>query len=128
MIIEILIDDIILYITTFLDDINKIYFLSSNKILHTFKNKIYYDEMKHITKIYNLSYYDMFKNIQVDGLDHKLPKYVTHLSFEKYSTFDEDIRNKIPNTITHLTFGPCFDQNIKGCISNSVTASLTSSL
>jgi hypothetical protein len=36
-------------------------------------------------------------------------------------SFNQDIRDCIPNSVTHLSFSGCFNHNIKGCIPNSVT-------
>ena len=49
----------------------------------------------------------------------KLFEHVTHLT-SGYN-FNQDIKGCIPNSVTHLTFGYNFNQNIKGCIPNSVT-------
>jgi hypothetical protein len=41
---DILIRDVVLYITAFLNNRNKILFLSTTKILHSLKSKIHYNE------------------------------------------------------------------------------------
>src|SRR5579872_6166270 len=122
---NVLIDDIIAYIMTFLTDIEKIKFLSLEKRLHMLKNKVQYNSLVHNDVICNLVYYDMFTNVRINRLNSKcnrFPKYITHLTFG--DTFNNDITGLISNSIiariTHLTFGAAFDQDIKGCIPTSV--------
>src|SRR5579872_5207198 len=120
---ETLIDDIIITIMKFLNDNEKIRFLSLSNNLHNMKNKVHYDEIINIDVIHELSYYDMFTNVRVCKSHFKnrtiLPNSITHLTFE--SDVNKDINNYLPDTITHLTFGNDFNQDIKGCIPNSVT-------
>src|SRR5579872_236302 len=114
-----LIDDIFLYIVAYLDDKDKILFLSSSQHLHKLKNKVYYRKKVDIGFIYHLWYFDNFTNAKVYNLKYNLPKRITYLTFNKY--FNKSIMRYIPFTVTHLTFGNKFNQNIKGCIPNSVT-------
>lgn len=67
MVVNMLIDDIIVYLMTFLNDIGKIYFLSITKVLHSLKNKIQFNEIVHYNNIYDLSYFDMFTNIIISS-------------------------------------------------------------
>lgn len=48
-----------------------------------------------------------------------IPPSVTHLTFG--GDFNEDIHGIIPNSVTHLTFGDCFNQSVLGNIPDSVT-------
>ena len=128
----ILIDDNILYITTFLCDREKIKFLSITKRLHLLKNRIYYNELIDVDRIYEVSYYDKFKNIQISGYQIYtgviLPKFITQLTLDTFcgiedvsGDIDGPIKRCISNSLTHLTFGRYFNRDIKGCIPNSVT-------
>src|SRR5579872_2704116 len=120
-VLDILINDIIIKITTFLRTCDKVMFLSISKDLHFLKDKIYYDKKIRLRKICNLWYYDNFTNIIVGNTSYKykLPKSVNHLTF--YWEFNKDVKGYIPNSITHLTLGDNFNRDIKGCIPNSVT-------
>lgn len=55
--------DVILLICSFLSDKNKLYFLSTCKIAHTFKKYIVYKNLVDLDKILRLDYYDQFINI-----------------------------------------------------------------
>src|SRR5579872_4413206 len=118
---DLLIDDVIVSIMSFLKDIEKIMFLSSSNRFHQLKNKVYYNEKIGICKINTLFYYDMFTNVYVinNNAYKSLPKAITHLTFGW--EFNQNIRDCIPNSVTHLTFGNDFNQDIKDCIPNSVT-------
>src|SRR5579872_2119524 len=116
---DLLVDDMIIYIMTYLNDKNKLLFLSLSKQLHFLKTKVYWNDYVCTDKIYGLSYYDMFTHV-ISNLNHKLPNSITHLSIT--NTFNQDIKGcHIPNSITHLSFGNAFNKDIKGCIPNSVT-------
>src|SRR5579872_6469704 len=87
---DVLITDIIIHITTFLNNHEKIKFLSVSKKSHTLKNKIYYYSLTpiNINKIHDLHYHDRFTNVHVCN-------YYFPLFLEKY---------KFSKSITHLTF------------------------
>src|SRR5579872_3691428 len=146
---DILTNDTIIYTMSFLNDYDKILFLSLCKNLHLLKDKIYYCDKVNIYKIHDIWYFDRFTNItryspDVDYYYYKpkLPKSINHLIFSNNfsgknmikgripnsithltfgNLFNDDIKDCIPNSVIHLTFGSCFNQNIKGCIPNSVT-------
>lgn len=117
------INDIVIIIAKFLNDREKILFLSSSNRLHLLKNKIHYNEVINIMKIKDLTYYDMFTNVCISNLEHKPPKSITHLYFDWY--FNEDIKDflftSIMTNLTHIIFSTNFNKSIKGCIPNSVT-------
>src|SRR5579872_6404657 len=73
---ELLIDDVIIYVMTFLNNEDKIQFLSMSNKLHTLKHKVYYDQKIAISKIRKLPYYDMFTNVSVNNNRYALPKSV----------------------------------------------------
>src|SRR5579872_4754263 len=108
---EFILDDIIIVITSFLDDKDKISFLSLTKKLHLLKNKVYYNEKVYIDNIIKLSYYDMFTVILTNNVNYKFPKFMTHLIFA-YG-FNQKIRKYIPNSVAHLTFCDKFNQKIR---------------
>src|SRR5579872_7033787 len=114
-----LIDDIIVYITNFLNDKDKLYFLSSCEYFHLFKTKIFFNDCVYIDKIMLLSYFDRFTSVVVNDTQYKLPTSCTILVFN--DDFNGDIEGYIPNGITCVVFGNSFNQNIRGCIPNSVT-------
>ena len=122
-----LISDIIVTIASYLNDWNKLQFLSTTNYLHSLKNKVYYNDIINLdnkrTILYesyqDLWYFDQFTNIMINNFTHKLPKSITYLKFNM--TFNQCIKDHIPNTVTHLMFGLQFDQNIEGCIPNSIT-------
>src|SRR5579872_4718572 len=114
---NLLVQDNILCIASYLDTNNKIIFLSSSKEFHSLKNKVYYHDQIKVTnkKLYgkridHLWYYDRFTNIRINNIPNKFkyPKYVTHLIFSDH--IDQEIKN-IPNSITHLTFGNGFNRS-----------------
>src|SRR5579872_5211183 len=131
-----LINDIIIYIMTFLRDNEKIKFLSLSKSLNYLKNKVYYDEMIDIGKISRLSYYDMFTNVIIIDFSHSLPNSIKKITFNNNMSAHPHINNlftmdeaidrpnsviaynknmilQIPNTVTHLIFNDWFDQDIR---------------
>ena len=71
--------------------------------MNSYKNKIYYDEKIIIYKIHELWYYDRFTNIVINKIEPKLPlpKCVSHIQID----FNDNIKDYIPNSVTHLTFG-----------------------
>ena len=118
---ELLIDDVIVFITTYLNDKDKISFLSTTKKLNTLKTKVYYDTLIHVNKIKDLQYYDMFINVKINDIRYGLPKSSTSVNFDML--FDYDIKDYIHKNVTHMIFckNCIFNQNIKDFIPNSVT-------
>lgn len=66
--------DIILNITTYLNNKDEMRFLSSTKNLHDLKNDVYYENIVAIRIIHQLWYFDRFTNAIISELDSKLPK------------------------------------------------------
>ena len=146
---EILYIDILTNICEWLSNTDKINLLSSTLSTHKYKNKIYYNDDTWLDKIDKLWYYNNFTSIMCnhsynrifpkhirklhyDGLfdnentinkntinKYTVPNSVTHLTFGYY--FNQNINDCIPNSVTHLTFGDWFNQDIRGCIPDSVT-------
>src|SRR5579872_6228717 len=116
-----LINDVIYNIISFLNNYGKIMFLSVTKNTHILKDRIYYDDVIDIDKILILWYYDRFTNVRTDVIPLKFPKLITHMVF--YPSYGKyvNLKDRIPNSVTHLTFGYYFNQDIKDCIPNSVT-------
>src|SRR5579872_2052454 len=85
-----LINDIVIYIMTFLNDGPKRRFLSSSKDLHKLKDKIYYDCMMKIEKIHTLWYFDMFTYVEINNLEYKLPNSITKLCINFDKAFDQN--------------------------------------
>src|SRR5579872_2042337 len=122
---NLLIDDVIKYITRFLNNSEKIQFLSSSKSFHQLKIKVYYDDYTCLHKIYDLPYYNMFTHVIFNKLGCDLSKSITHLFFEYKISSEKNIIIKdcmsIPIGVTHLTFSNVFNQDIKDFIPTSVT-------
>ena len=139
---DIIIDDVFIYITTFLNNKDKMAFLSTSQHLNFLKNKIYYNTYVRQHKICNLPYYDRFTNIGVCDITHRLPLVVTNLSFnndfyhnyenkEDFKSVDEVnqyvdkltayIKEYIPNSVKYISFGHLFEGSIKNCVPDSVT-------
>ncbi|AUV58181.1 F-box and FNIP repeat-containing protein, partial [Bandra megavirus] len=116
---DILNDDVIMCILEYLNDVNKIRFLSVNTRLHGFINYIRFNGIYNYKLIKGLPYLDKFRHIKYETSSINIPKCITHLTFK--DNFNQNIKDCIPNSITHLTFGDEFDQDIKDCIPNSVT-------
>src|SRR5579872_6693746 len=118
---DILTIDSIIDITIYLNDKDKIKFLSSSKELHILKDKVHYNDQIYIGDINDLWYFDRFTNIHISNSNYRypIPNSIIKLSLRYY--FYADIKGYIPNTVTHLTFGGYFNQNIEGCIPTSVT-------
>src|SRR5258706_10414161 len=98
---NILVKDNILTILFYLNDNDKINFLSTQKDFDKLKNSIYYENIINYDKIKKLHYMQQFTNLIVNNLI-LIPRSVTHLTFGKY--FNQDIKNCIPQSMTHLTF------------------------
>ncbi|AEX61326.1 putative F-box and FNIP repeat-containing protein [Megavirus courdo7] len=99
---DILNDDIIIYILEYLNDMDKIKFLSVNLRLHSFINNIWFNEIYDYKLIRRLPYLDRFKYIRYKTSSIKIPNNITHLIFGR--NFDQNIKNCIPNSVTRLTF------------------------
>src|SRR5581483_2897388 len=114
--------DIVLLICNFLDDIDKLNFLSISKDFHMLKTYVSFHNNCSLSKIHKLSYLNSFRNVVV--IDSKYLHLISKMNITNLSfgwDFDEDIKGAIPNSVTYLKFGVSFNQNIKGAIPNSVT-------
>ena len=111
-------EDIYIYICGFLPDVDKLYYLSTSNLMHVLKSKAIFNKQILIDKINGLWYYNQFINIITNNI-YVFPKFITHLTFGY--CFDQNIKDCIPNSVTHLTFGSSFDQNIENCIPKNVT-------
>lgn len=122
---DLLIDDVIICIAKFLNNKEKIIFLSLSMKLHKLKNNIYYDDYVCLHKIYDLPYYNMFTHVIFNKLGYNLPNSITHLFFEYLISNKRGIlikdNVKIPVTVTHLSFNSMFNQDITDFIPRSVT-------
>lgn len=84
MAVDILIDDVIVYIMIFLNDLDKIKFPSLCERLHMFKHKVYYNELTPIYNIQKLSYYNRFSQ-NIKDFYFRLKRLY---SYHRYSMFD----------------------------------------
>src|SRR5579872_2235232 len=85
-IMNVLIEDMIIYIVEYLDDKNKLNFLSSSNYLHSLMKFTHFNKISYMAgKIYHLSYYDVFTHVVIDQKaknECKMPKSVTHIYFD----------------------------------------------
>ncbi len=122
---NILIEDIIIEILSYVDDNNKIDFLSINSEFHLLKLRIKFTNNIDSFKINHLFYYDNFTNIffhdkfNGDISTIRFPSSMNSLTFG--NNFDHRIDNCILLSVTHLSFGCCFNQKIDGYIPGRVT-------
>jgi hypothetical protein len=106
------VDDIILLICGYLNNIDKAYFLSTTRHAHLLKDKIFFNDMIDSGKIRYHWYFDRFTNIiTTDRFSAKiLPKFISHLTFREGDW--SLVKEYIPPTITHLTYYDIQDVNI----------------
>jgi len=123
--------DVILKISEFLTDNEKIKLSMTCISMDKLKHKFMYCEKIHINRITNLSYFDNFEYVVTHGMELKCPKHVKHIYYDAcmfsfiiphenlhsltHLTFGEYYNgpiDKIPLTITHLSFGRRFNQPI----------------
>ena len=110
----------ILYIIELLDDYSKNKFIQTNHQFNNYRKSIIYNnkyEYNEIIDKINEGY--IFKKICYIAYDKNIPSSVTHLTFGYF--FNQDIKGCIPSSVTHLTFGWKINQDIKECIPSSVT-------
>jgi hypothetical protein len=112
--------DCLYHICSFLNDIDYIRFISTNKYL---KQNLNYSPLKSeykLSKIYSISDNYKFTRIRYDYafIVDKLPNSITHLTFEE--DCDDIPVDNLPNSITHLTFGYWFNQPLDH-LPNSIT-------
>jgi hypothetical protein len=100
-----------------LNDKNKLNFLLISKNNYKLINNILFTDQVDITKIINLKIYNKFTNIICDKI-YSFPIHIKKITFDTY--FNEQIKECIPNSVTHLTFGYKFNQKIKDSILNSI--------
>ncbi|AGF85008.1 repeat-containing protein [Moumouvirus goulette] len=136
--------DTILHLFDYLDDKDKISFMSTCQDLFNIKNSIKIQNLYsyHIVKdsIFLSSFRKISfntKNIDIpintthlyfcDSFNKSLPKLnevnclTNNLKFIKFGwNFNQSIKGCIPNNVTHLIFGNRFNQDILGCIPESV--------
>lgn len=89
-----------------------------NKQFLFLSNKYFYEKYCFIySKIeYN---HELIKHIsEVDDVD--FIKFSNLKSIKFCDSFDKDIKNTIPDTVTHIYFGECFDKEIIDCLPKSV--------
>ena len=113
----ILVKDNFLTILSYINDKDKMNFLSTKKDFCKLKDSIYYKSKINYEKVKNLWYANKFTNLILD--EKIILKGVTRLTFG--FKFNQDIKYCISSLVTHLTFGYKFNQNIKDCIPQSVT-------
>jgi len=127
-------DDVLVKISEFLFDADKIAWSATCMLMGRLRHKFIYHECITVRIIKHLSYFDRFENVAITNAKDRYPKRakfihfcadntdipygITHLSFD-YG-FNQPINDCIPTTVTHLKFGIDFDQPINGNIPSSV--------
>lgn len=133
-------DDIITYICQYLDDKNKIQFLSTTININKLKHKIFFNELVIIDRISQLPYFDRFTEIIIIFDIGKIPKYIKKLYFGNFidrhitnkipliwrnvksnSDFNDLIQRDLPTTLTHMEFGTYFNDKINFRMPSSIT-------
>jgi len=140
--------DLYLIIGRDLNDKEKITISMTCKNLDKLKYIFTYDEKIYFSMIKGLTFFDNFTNVIMDKEYSRdvttklLPAKCKYLHFTSYGSyiplFENTIKNyvgithltfdmtfisyyPVPQTVTHLTFGSCFDQSIKDIIPPNVT-------
>lgn len=109
--------DVLEYLCTFIKK-NNVKFRLLLTCSYLIKTKVYFTEMIMLKKIIRSQWFDRFTNIYVGKHFNTLPIAVTHLIIGSHvANYDG---NKVPTTVTHLTFGMNFDKPIN-YIPDSVT-------
>jgi hypothetical protein len=111
--------DMILKISEYLTDREKLYITMTSKLMDNFKYKLTYVEKVHIQWIKNKSYFDNFENVEISDVVSQFPKYVKNIYFEARTNLLSHVMNSC--RITHLDFGDLFNQPILYTIPESVT-------
>jgi len=109
-----------------LTDKEKIRLTMTSKKMDHLKHEFIYEEKISTCKIENLSYFDKFENVEIFDATLKYPKYMKYAhyvaliaeppKFITHLVFDDRICGsvyKIPQSVTHLTFGARYRQPIK---------------
>jgi len=91
--------DMILKISEFLTDREKITLTMVCVLMDRFKYKFTYCEKINICNTYLLPYFDNFEYVQISATPDKYPKKLKHIFYEEYGNIYDDI----PPSVTHLT-------------------------
>ena len=95
---------VILYIINILDDYSKSSFIRTNKMLYKMKKyTIFSRKYSYIKIIGAIENGYNFKKIKLCTNNTNIPKCITHLKFD--FEFDQNVKNCISNSVTHLIFG-----------------------
>ena len=116
-------NDIIIYVCSFINNKEKINFLSICHKNYSLVKRIYFNDIISISKVIKILPKYRFTNIMWNSNLNLNPK--QKIQIGKNCTNDILVLLHIPNSVTHLTFGYCFNQEIKDgvalLIPNSVT-------
>jgi len=93
------------------------------KLMMTCKNiskcNFYFTELININKISGSTWFDRFINIFIKDDMCALPLFTKYLTFDTW--FNQNIKNKIPNSVTHIAFGEDFQYLTKDYYCGSLT-------
>src|SRR5687767_11089636 len=108
-------DDVLLHMCAYMDNRQKINFLSINIMTHRLKAKTLFKKRVTLNNISGLFYFDRFENICVRNRFGRLPENTKIVQFD--NDFDDFIYDlKYPKKVTHMIFGRNFNKPIVGCI------------
>ena len=93
--------DTILHILFYLSDYDKICFTSIEQEMNLLKYHIKFYDIYQYDKIKHLSFIKNFQQIHYFSNDTNIPNNITHLIFG--GCFNKEIKNCIPYSVTHLT-------------------------
>src|SRR5688500_8667884 len=95
--------DLILLISRYISDREKIYWSMSCKKMDSVKYKMIYREKINVERIIQLTYFDNFENVEAIGSINNRPKHAKYVHLCIHGT-------DIPSFVTHLTFGHYFNK------------------
>ena len=83
------------------------------------KCNFYFTELTTVDKISSSNWFDRFINIFIKDDICTLPLFVKYLTYDVW--FNKDIKDKIPNSVTHLAFGEDFEYLTSNYYCSSLT-------
>ncbi len=102
--------EVIVLITNYLTDKEKLYLTSGNRHLRQLKQLLVFTEPINVTKICSLTYFNNFSNIIVDSLN-TLPKLARALTFS--FTFQDIIPpGYIPTSVIYVSFNQSYKKDL----------------
>uniref|UniRef100_A0A6C0C806 Uncharacterized protein n=1 Tax=viral metagenome TaxID=1070528 RepID=A0A6C0C806_9ZZZZ len=95
--------DLIIYISQYLSNNEKIYLSTTSSSLNSLKYEFIYDDCIAMDTVSHLSYYNNFASIKTNRLDKLFPVKMKYLHLTVDHNTCDPVKNPIPNSVTHLT-------------------------